>query len=642
VIDALIAVRALHVAATVAAAGAIMFRLWVAGPAIRGTGAGALGARLGVQLDRMAWASLALAVASAAAWLLLVTADMSERPVAAVLTDGVLPTVLASTRFGHVWIARLAVAAALAVYLLRPRADERPFSVRAIVAALLAAALLGALALTGHGGATPGAAGIVHLASDAAHAIAAGIWVGGLVPLALLFAAARRDADDRALAAARATTRRFSTLGIACVATLLATGIVNAIFLVGSVPALLGTSYGQLLTAKIALFLVMVATAAVNRLKLTPRLAEHDPGAAIAMRPLQRNSLLEAALGLVILVIVGALGAIPPAVHVEPWWPLSFRLDGEALAAPPLRVNVVVAAASAAVVIAAAIAAVLGRRRRAAIALGSVATAALLWNLQYLTVPAFPTSFDRSPTGFTVASIARGEDLFATHCAGCHGTTGRGNGPNALALDMETSDLTADHVYAHPDGDLYWWIGHGFEETMPGFAGTIDAAARWNLIDFIHANADAVRLQGRDRRGPNAFPAPAMTVDCPDGSRTLADLAGRFVRLVVTGAGAVPPSPADGAGVLTVVVPVDRHEDETSACIVPDADAAKALSIYRGDGTAIARTEFLVDPQGRLRTLWYPGLTPDWNDAAALDREVATLRATPAIGRPVQPGGHAH
>jgi hypothetical protein len=110
----------------------------------------------------------------------------------------------------------------------------------------------------------------------------------------------------------------------------------------------------------------------------------------------------------------------------------------------------------------------------------------------------------------------------------------------------------------------------------------------------------------------------------------------------VTDGDAVPPSPADGAGVLTVVVPVDRHEDATSACIVPDADAAKALSTYRGDGTAIAGTQFLVDPQGRLRALWYPGLTPDWNDPAALDREVATLRATPAIGRPVRPGGHAH
>jgi putative copper export protein/mono/diheme cytochrome c family protein len=641
VIEPLIAVRAVHVAATVATSGAIFFRLWVAAPAFRSVDARMpWSVRLDKQLDRVAWGSLALVVVSAAAWLVLVAADISDRPLGAVLSGDVIPTVLASTRFGHVWIARLAVAAALAVYLLRPRSDERPLSVWAIVAGLLAAALLGALALAGHGGATPGPAGIVHLASDAAHAIAAGVWVGGLAPLALLFAAARRAADGRALAVARAATRRFSTLGMVSVATLLATGIVNTLFLVGSVPALIGTPYGQLLTAKIALFLVMVATAAVNRLKLTPRLAD---GAADAMRQLQRNSLFEAALGLGILVVVGALGAIPPALHVEPWWPLSFRFDGEALAAPPLRVNVVAVAGCAAVVIGATIAMVLGRRRRAAIGLGLVATAALLWNLQYLTVPAFPTSFFRSPTGFTVASIARGEELFAAHCAGCHGRTGRGNGPNALALDMEASDLTADHVYAHPDGDLFWWIGHGFEETMPGFAGTIDAAARWNLIDFIHANADAARLQGRDPRGPNAFPAPAMTVDCPDGSRALEDLRGRFVRLVVADAGAMPPNPAARADVVTVVVPAEAHEDTTSACIAPDADAAKALAIYHGvDVAAAAGTQFLIDPQGRLRALWYPGLAPDWDDPAALARELATLRATPAIGRPVQPGGHAN
>ena len=40
----------------------------------------------------------------------------------------------------------------------------------------------------------------------------------------------------------------------------------------------------------------------------------------------RRNSLVEAILGLAILAVVGALGTIPPALHVEPWWPLPFRL----------------------------------------------------------------------------------------------------------------------------------------------------------------------------------------------------------------------------------------------------------------------------------------------------------------------------
>jgi putative copper export protein/mono/diheme cytochrome c family protein len=643
VIDALIAVRAVHFAATVAASGTILFRLWVAAPAFRNVGASPpWSVRLDAQLDRIAWGSLALAIVSAAAWLVLVAADMSERPLGAVLGGGVIPTVLTSTRFGHVWIARLAVAAALALYLLRSRPDERPLSLRGGAAAVLAAALLGALALAGHGGATAGSAGVVHLISDAAHAIAAGVWVGGLVPLALLFAAARGAGDAPALAVARDATRRFSTLGLVSVVTLLATGIVNTVFLVGSVPALLGTTYGQLLSAKIVLFLVMVATAALNRLKLTPALARAD--AANAMRRLQHNSLFEAVLGLGVLAIVGALGAIPPALHVEPWWPLPFRVDGEALAAPEVRLNAILAAGSAAIAVAAIAAAFARRWRRWAIAVGLIAAACLLWNLQFLTVAAFPTSFYRSPTHFTAASVARGEALFAVHCAGCHGKSGRGNGPNALALDMETSDLTADHVYDHRDGDLFWWIGHGIDESMPGFATAIDDAARWNLIDFIHANADAARLQRGDPHGPNAFPAPGFAAECPDGSPALEDLRGRFVRLIVADAGALPPAPAPiGADVVTIVAPVgSAHEEAASACTVQDRDAATAFAIYRGDAAAVAGTQFLIDPEGRLRAMWYPGLAPDWNDPPALAREIAVLRNTPAVGRPARPRGHMH
>ena len=46
---------------------------------------------------------------------------------------------------------------------------------------------------------------------------------------------------------AQTATLRFSTLGILSVGTLLATGIVNSWYLVGSIPALTGTPYGRLL-----------------------------------------------------------------------------------------------------------------------------------------------------------------------------------------------------------------------------------------------------------------------------------------------------------------------------------------------------------------------------------------------------------
>ena len=79
-IDALIAVRAVHVAVSVAAAGALLFRLWVAVPALRGVGASAWRTRMNQQINVTAWSSLAIFFASAAVWLVLVASDVSGHP----------------------------------------------------------------------------------------------------------------------------------------------------------------------------------------------------------------------------------------------------------------------------------------------------------------------------------------------------------------------------------------------------------------------------------------------------------------------------------------------------------------------------------------------------------------------------------
>ena len=157
----------------------------------------------------------------------------------------------------------------------------------------MAAAFAGALAWSGHAAGGLGREAIVHPAADVLHLIAAAAWVGALLPLIVLFAAA--DADDASLAMARAATTRFSTLGIISVGTLLVTGIVNTYYLTGGVPALLHTDYGRLLLIKIALFLAMVAIAAVNRFRLTPQLLQQNniPASRDALRRLRRNAAIE-------------------------------------------------------------------------------------------------------------------------------------------------------------------------------------------------------------------------------------------------------------------------------------------------------------------------------------------------------------
>jgi len=315
--DLLFCARAVHFAATILAAGVVFFLTAIAEPAFR---YGELDRTLAIavrrRLARIAWISLALAALSGAAWLALIAASMSGEPLAEVVPHDVLWTVLTRTDFGNDWLARAAVAGFLAaafIRFLRP-ADAKPAWLSAVTA-ILAAALVGSLAFAGHAIGGQGSEAIVHPTADVLHLVAATAWVGTLLPLAVLLEAARRGGAW--LAVARAAILRFSTLGIASVGTLIVTGVINTWYLVGSVAALIGSDYGRLLIAKIALFFGMVAIAAVNRLYLTRRIvgAADAVAAQRTLRQLRRNAGAEATIGTIVIVIVAALGIMVPASH---------------------------------------------------------------------------------------------------------------------------------------------------------------------------------------------------------------------------------------------------------------------------------------------------------------------------------------
>jgi copper resistance protein D len=316
--DALIWWRAVHFAATIMLAGTVLFFALVAEPAFANAGKDARPpARVGFLLRWLAWISLAVVVVSGLAWLIVLAQHLSDGTVTAVLWDGIVWIVLTKTGFGATWAARFALVVVISACL--PITSQRPDALRRWAAAFAAACLVGALGFAGHAGAGDGITGLVHLAADVAHLVTAAAWLGALVPLALLLHAAGQSPDQSSMAVARRATQRFSTLGIASVTTLIVTGIVNTWVLAGSVSALLDTDYGRLVLAKVALFVVMVATAAVNRLVLTPRLLQEfdlKVGWA-AMRRLCNNSLIETAIGAIILVIVAVLGTLPPGLHDE-------------------------------------------------------------------------------------------------------------------------------------------------------------------------------------------------------------------------------------------------------------------------------------------------------------------------------------
>jgi len=344
-------VRAIHFGATIVGGGAFAFLFFAARVASHAEEVQAARAEVERSLRRLIGWSLVVALLSWLAWLGLVSANMSGRPLSQALATEIVSTVLTRTTFGQVWLVRLVLMVLLAGELLLSHRRARAViqGLRPAGAAL-AGCLLVTLAWSGHAVGTERSTRMLHLAADGAHLLAAGLWLGALVPLLYVLGRARTPGPSGWTALAAAATQRFSTLGVVAITTLLVTGIVNTWFLVGSVPALVETAYGQLLSIKIALFGAIVSIAAVNRLRLRPRLvASADSGNAPrrAVDPLWRNVIAEICLGACVLLIVGALGVMHPPFQMRfpvqphmhgaravPGSAASIPLDG--IADPPL------------------------------------------------------------------------------------------------------------------------------------------------------------------------------------------------------------------------------------------------------------------------------------------------------------------
>lgn len=633
--------------------------------------------KLRKRLIRLAWFSLAGALASGALWLLFEGVNMSGRPLGQVLSGGVVATVLTRTAFGHDWELRLLLAGllacCLAIWALR---DGRPLgSIAQAAALLLSASDLAALAWAGHALDTEGLAGDVHLWADVAHLLAAGAWLGGLVPLALLFAHARRTADPTCAAAVCAATMRFSTIGIISVATLVLTGIANTWFLVGAIPALIGTQYGRLLLIKIGLFGVMVSIAAVNRLWLTRGLLGQphggDGATSIVLRAFQRNSLVEASLGLIVLMIIGALGILTPALHVQPWWPLSFRLE------PALAIELPGIGGELTVVVAGGIAGFIllilaiarPPLRRLFVVTGLISLAASGWGgFRALAVAAYPTSYYRSPVSLTTVSVARGARLYAENCASCHGANGRGDGPAVRVRTVLPTDLTTAYILAQPEGDLFWWITHGRGDgAMPAFSPALEDTQEWDIINFLRAQASGVQARGIGTE-VTAVPGP-LAPDFPFETRSgrQETLRGQLdqdaVLLVFFSLPTSRPrldqlsSNKDefaGVGLRIVAAPLEASPAPEQAddflrrvpmAISTDPNVPETYRLFErrtrtgGPPQNASHVEFLIDKAGRIRARWSPGDNPDWGIISNLYDQVRRLERLPSQAAQ---GGHIH
>jgi putative copper resistance protein D len=290
-VDAALALcRVVHIAAVMLLFGVAIFQ-WGIAPR-------ALARDLDPRLRPAATAAAFVALVSAFCWFALQASEMGDGWGDALNPD-LLWSVLRDTSFGQVWMPRLCLCAAVAVFCLVSRQG------RWWMVGLLGAMLLGSLGLVGHAVIGDGRLGSLLEPAYVVHLLAAGFWVGCLLPvLACLGRLRTENLRTEALHA----LRRFSGLGHFAVALVIATGLVNARIILGGWPTDRVSLYRALLLSKIGVVFVMIALAIVNRYVLSPRLLR-SPRALAALRT---NTVAELILGIAAVALVGIFGMLPP------------------------------------------------------------------------------------------------------------------------------------------------------------------------------------------------------------------------------------------------------------------------------------------------------------------------------------------
>jgi mono/diheme cytochrome c family protein len=101
----------------------------------------------------------------------------------------------------------------------------------------------------------------------------------------------------------------------------------------------------------------------------------------------------------------------------------------------------------------------------------------------------------RNPVPSNPETVTAGRALWKENCATCHGTSGRGDGPNAKLHERRKGyaprDVTDPAVQENlTDGEIFWRISHGIikdeDVIMPSYEAKIPSETeRWQLVVFV-------------------------------------------------------------------------------------------------------------------------------------------------------------
>jgi copper transport protein len=505
----------------------------------------------------------------------------AERP----LDSGVITEFAVGTSVGKAWLATQGLAfvfAAMAVariFISSDLLDKATLFVGVVVLAVVS--------VTGH--AIDDGLPLWTQISFLLHTAAGLTWLGGLLGLIWWMFTARGKPPEVAARLAE----RWSLVAKAAVGLVAATGVALAYENVGSVPNMLATPYGRLLTLKLTLLCAVLLCALA-----IVRYMRRRPAGEFNVDWVGKVGSLEAVFGLGLLAIAGYIAVITPASHeTDLYWPLPFRLSYIATwGQKPVFPSPIWwwgIAAGALAIVAALVWWTPATRDKRLYATPAATIAALFCLAVSFSTEAYTDTYNDPTQDFTAESIARGMAAFQENCVACHGPMGEGNGPmakdlrNAQGLPIQPADLTAPHVGTHTIGDIFHWLTFGGQSgVMPSFAHVLDVDDRWDMINYllVLSSTNQSRFIGPQAMVQWLIAPDFALVDPTEEVTTFFKLRGKptllsFARCTATG----------------------EEKKELDASLLRAAEAAKAagvnhVTVYSGDCPAEAKGREALHP----------------------------------------------
>ncbi len=225
----------------------------------------------------------------------------------------VLPLEVFQTSFGNTWLLRMGIVVVLGAiwFAIKMRGSV---SVKNQIPLLVASlALIGTTTMMGHGAASEQVPAVV---LDYTHNLVSSVWIGGIIFFAfVLLSVFSTLTEDKREKMSLVLIPRFSIMIVVALGIVIISGPILLWFLESNVDAIVESTYGKLIIAKVAIAAIMAVIGGYHQFGIQKRgetsLQHH--GTANVYRKLQRALKIETMLGIALLATVALLtnGTLP-------------------------------------------------------------------------------------------------------------------------------------------------------------------------------------------------------------------------------------------------------------------------------------------------------------------------------------------